>query len=112
MSHRPKIIRPQSLEGKTVALTTLEATTISRAAAVAKRLLDEVKPVLDSLDVIYNTETTGGGDTITQANLDLATNLSGLTKAQLDDALFALTSAVRGALDNAYVQLAHLAARA
>jgi hypothetical protein len=92
-------------------LTTLEANTIARAITAAKRVLDEFKPAIDQLNIIY--DSAGGAKvTITQAKLDEAGNLSGLTKAQLDDALYVLTNNVRLALDAAAVTaLAHLAAR-
>lgn len=94
-----------------MAATPLELDTVSRGMLAAKKLLDEVKPVLDLLNVIYDA---AGGvkETLTQAELDAVTSFSGLTKAQLDDGMFALTSTVKTAITNAYTQLAALAARA
>lgn len=95
-----------------MALSTLAAITIQRAALQCRTLLEDVRPVLAELNAVYNA---GGGvglsSTIQQADLDAAANLSGLTKAQLDDALFGLTSGVLGALTNAHDALALLAGR-
>lgn len=92
-------------------LSALEVNTITRGLNAARKALEEVKPVLDGLDVIYNSAG-GAKDTITQQNLDADTVLSGLTKQQLDDGMFALTSSLKTAIANAYAQLAQLAARA
>ncbi len=94
-----------------MALTALESNTVSRGLAAAKKVLDEVKPVLDSLNAIYDS---GGGakTTITQQNLDLVPSFSGLTKQQLDDGMYALTATLRTDIASAYAQLAQLAARA
>lgn len=93
-----------------MALTALEANTITRAIVQARKLLEEVQPVLDGLNIIYNS-TNGAATTITQEDLDESLQLSGLTKQQLDDAMFVLTGAVRTAVDAGYTALAHLAAR-
>jgi hypothetical protein len=98
--------------GPIVALSALEANTTARARAVAKKLLEEVLPVLNGLDIIYNTATTGAKFTITQANMDADPGLSGMTKAQLDDLLFALTGALRNDLTTSFAQLSQGAARA
>ncbi len=95
-----------------MALDALEATTIARATAAARKILEELKPILDGLNVIYDTETTGAKVTITQADLDSAPNLSGITKAQLDDGMYVLTATIRTAVANGYTQLAQLSARA
>ncbi len=93
-----------------MALTTLEATTITRAVVVARKLLDEIKPVLDALNIIYDSDD-GVKETVTQGDLDDTPSLSGLTETQLDDALYVLTNNIRTALASGYTQLAHLAAR-
>lgn len=92
-------------------MTQLELNTVSRGLAAAKKVLDELYPVLLSLNVIYDSEG-GAKTTITQEGLDAVASFSGITKAQLDDGMFALTSTVRTAVANAYTQLAQLAARA
>lgn len=98
--------------GAEMALNTLESNTIARGCAIAKKILDDVKPVLDSLNVLFDTPTTGVKATVDQADLDSAPNLSGLTEAQLDAGFFQLTDTLRLAIANGYTQLAHIAARA
>lgn len=94
-----------------MALTTLEQNTINRACVQAKILLEQLKPILDEMNSIY--DSAGGAKTsITQQNLDAATYLSGLTKAQLDDGMFVLTGTIKGDLANGLTQLSQLAARA
>lgn len=92
-------------------LSTLGNTSLNRAIGVAKKLLEEIKPILDGLNIVYDTPTTGLKATIVQADLDARTDLSGLTKAQLDDAMFVISTTVKNALATSYTQLAHLAAR-
>jgi hypothetical protein len=93
-----------------VALTPLGQDTISRAMQQAKVLLEQLKPILDELDVVYNSS---GGlhDTIVQGDLDAIPSYSGLTKTQLDDGMFVLTSTIKGEINTAYSQLAELATR-
>lgn len=91
-------------------MTALEQNTVSRAMSAAKTLIETIKPILDELDAIYNSAG-GAGGTITQAGLDSIASFSGLTKAQLDDGMYALTATIRGNLVTAYSQLAQLAAR-
>lgn len=92
-------------------LNQLELDTISRGCQAAKKVLDEVKPVLDQLNVIYDS---AGGvkSTVSQADLNEFPQFSGLTEGQLDDGFFVLTATLREALANGFTQLAHLAARA
>lgn len=93
-----------------MALTPLELNTISRLAQLAKDFIERYKPLLNELNVIY--DSVGGvKSTITQQNMDLVPALSGLTKQQLDDAAFVLTATIRTDLDNGISQLAQLAAR-
>lgn len=94
-----------------MALNPLELDTVSRGFQTAKKILDELKPVIDSLNVIYDS---AGGvkETISQEELDDIPAFSGITKAQLDDGMFALTSTLREDINNAFTQLTHLAARA
>jgi len=91
-------------------LSTLERDTIARACGVAKQLLYDLQPKLAVLTHIYDS---AGGlkTTVTQAELDEAVELSGLTKAQLDDGLYVLTELVGPALSTGYAALAQLAAR-
>jgi hypothetical protein len=94
-----------------MALSRLEQDTVSHGFAAAKLALDQLYPALHELNVIYDS---GGGakTTIDQPGLDAIASFSGLTKTQLDDGMFALTSTLKTAIDNAYTQLAQLAARA
>ncbi len=94
-----------------MALTALESDTVTRAFAIAKLITAQFKPVADSLNIIYDSEG-GAKTTITQENLDLVPGFSGISKAQLDDGLFVITSTLKAAVDSAYSQLAQLAARA
>ena len=92
-------------------LTQLELNTVSKGLAIAKKMLDEVKPVLDALNIIYDS-VGGAKSTITQAGLDLVPYFSGITKQQLDDGMFALTATLRTDMQTAYAVIAQLAARA
>lgn len=92
-----------------MAITALESNVVSRAIAAALALV-ELKGDLDRLDVDYN-GAVDVKDTLTQADLDSVASFSGLTKQQVDDGLFALTSTVRTAISNAFAQLEQLAAR-
>jgi hypothetical protein len=94
-----------------MALNALEKNTISRGILAAQLVVEQLKPVLDSLNIIYDS---GGGakTTIDQPGLDEVASFSGLTKMQLDDGLYALTTTLKGAIDNAYTNLAQLSARA
>lgn len=94
-----------------MALTALESNTVSRGLQAAKKVVDELKPVIDSLNIIYDSAG-GAKTTITQQNLDLVPSFSGITKAQLDDGMFALTATLRTAINDAYTQLVQLSARA
>ena len=91
-------------------MSQLEADTISKSCAVAKTLLLDLLPKLQGLQAIYDS---AGGvkTTLTQAEMDEVAVLSGLTKAQLDDALFAMTGAILTGITNAYPGLAQVAAR-
>lgn len=92
-----------------MAITALESNTVSRGAALAKRVL-ELKAEIDYLNIIY--DASGGvKETLTQAELDSVPSFSGVTKAQVDDGMFALTSGLKTAITNSYTQLAQLAAR-
>ena len=93
-----------------MALTTLETMTINRGIALAKKLTSEIVPELRRLQVSYDAANAVKA-TVTQPNLDLATQFSGITKAQLDDAFFAMTSTLKTALDTAYAQIETLAER-
>lgn len=91
-------------------MTTLETDSIAKICAIAKTLLADLQPRLESLDAIYNS---AGGvkETLTQAEMDENAALSSLTKQQLDDAVFAMTSGILPGIQNGYAPLAQAAAR-
>lgn len=93
-----------------MSISILEQNTVQTAANLARKLVEQIKPLLDELDVIYNSAG-GVSSTLTQASLDGVAAFSGITKAQVDDGLFALTSTLKGDIATAYSQLAKLAAR-
>ena len=88
----------------------LEKDTLSKSFASSKTLLFDVQPKLASLQQIYDA---AGGvkETLTQADLDEIAELSGLTKEQVDEGLYALTTVVLPGITNNYAVLAQLAAR-
>jgi hypothetical protein len=91
-------------------MSTLEKDTLAKAFAVCKTLLLDIQPKLAGLAQIY--DSVGGvKETLTQAELDELAELSGLTKAQVDDGLYVLTTTLFPALVNGYPALAQLAAR-
>lgn len=94
-----------------MAITKLEYETVIKGFKTARIVLESVKPLVDSLNVIYDS---GGGvkETLTQAELDGQADFSGLTKQQLDDGMYALTATLRTDIANAVTQLAQLSARA
>jgi hypothetical protein len=93
-----------------MALTALESNTVSRGIQAAILVVRQLQPLLAELNIIYDASG-GAKSTITQDNLNLVPSFSGLTKQQLDDAMFALTGTLRGDILNAFAQLAQLAAR-
>lgn len=92
-----------------MALNAVEQNLISKACAAAKTL-EDLKGILSELDYLYNGAPNYKA-AITQADLDLVTSFSGLTKTQLDDGLFALTSTILTPLSNSLNQLINLAVR-
>jgi hypothetical protein len=93
-----------------MALSRLESDTISRGLAAAREVLMGLQPTLQGLRVIYD----GAGgvkETLTQDALDTIPSLSGLTKQQLDDGMYALTSVLLTDIETSYAQLAQLASR-
>lgn len=93
-----------------MAILTLEYDVVTQAAAVCKKVLTELEPALSQFREIYDA---GGGvkSTLTQADLDGVASFSGLTKAQVDDALYALTALLLPAIESSTTALAQLAAR-
>lgn len=93
-----------------MALTKLELDTIRRGCRSAQIVLETLKPLIDELNVIYDSEG-GVKSTIQQTDLDAETSLSEITKQQLDDGMYALTNGLKTAIDSAVSQLAQLSAR-
>ena len=91
-------------------MSQLESDSIAKSCAVAKQLLFDLQPKLEGLRAIYDSEG-GVKTTLTQEEMDENAALSGLTKTQLDDALFAMTGAILTGIENAYSAIAQIAAR-
>jgi hypothetical protein len=91
-------------------MSTLERDTLAKSFAVCKQLLLDVQPKLAGLAQIYDS---AGGvkTTLTQEELDEVAELSGLTKTQVDDGLYVLTTLLLPAIQQGYPALAQLAAR-
>jgi hypothetical protein len=91
-------------------ISALELDTVTNASAACKIILGDMLPRLQGLQHIYDS---GGGvkETLTQDELNEVTALSGLTKTQVDDAMYVLTAVLLPAIDSNYAQLAQLAAR-
>lgn len=93
-----------------MSVSTLEHDTLAKSFAVCKTVLNDLYPKLLSLAQIYDSED-GVKTTLTQEELDELTQLSGLTKTQIDDGLYVLTTLILPAIQNGYPALAQLAAR-
>ena len=91
-------------------MSTLERDILAKSFAVCKKFLLDLQPKLAGLQQIYDS---AGGvkSTLTQAELDEVPELSGLTKAQVDSGLNALTTVLLPAIEAEYPFLAQLAAR-
>lgn len=88
----------------------LERDTLAKSFAVSKQLLLDLQPKLASLAQIY--DAAGGVKiTLTQAELDELPELSGLTKQQVDDGLYAMTTVILPGILNGFAALSQLAAR-
>lgn len=94
-----------------MALTALEQNTVIRGLQIAKKVIEELKPAVDALNIIYDAEG-GVKTTLTQEDLDGVAIFSGLTKAQLDDGMYVLTAVLKTDISNGFTQLIQLAARA
>jgi hypothetical protein len=94
-----------------MALDKLGLDTVSRSMQGAKLLMEQALPILNQIDLIYN-QAGGLKETITDADLAEVPSYSGLTKQELDDGIYALTSGVKGALTSGYNAITQLAVRA
>jgi len=93
-----------------MALDKLALDTISKAMQASKLLMEQANPLLNQIDLLYN-QVGGLKETITDADLAEVASYSGLTKQQLDDGMYALTSGVKGALTTGFNAITQLAAR-
>lgn len=93
-----------------MAMTALERDTLAKAFVVSRQLLQDLHAKLQALNEIYNA---AGGvkQTLTQEELNDVPELSGLTKTQCDDGLYALTAVILPGITSGYGALAQLAAR-
>lgn len=91
-------------------VNTLERDTLAKSFAVCKTVLLDLKPKLEGLAQIYDS---AGGvkTTLTQEELDELIELSGLTKTQVDDGMYVLTTLILPAIQQGYPALSQLAAR-
>jgi len=91
-------------------MSQLELDTLAKIFAIAKQTIADIHPKLSSLAEIY--DSAGGmSETLTQEELDEVPELSGLTKQQVDDGVYVLTTLMLPAIQNGYPALAQLAAR-
>lgn len=94
-----------------MAMNTLQKNTVSDGAAVAKQLLTQIYPILQRLNVIYDAQ--GGVKSQLDDNALASEGIySNLTKTELDDGMFVLTSTLRTAISDGLTQLEKIAARA
>jgi hypothetical protein len=93
-----------------MAISNLELHTVQKGFFIARKLLDEIKPVIDQLNVIY--DSVGGvKDSLTQEEMDNVEAFGALTKTQLDDGMYVLTATLKDVLANGFSQLSKIAAR-
>lgn len=90
--------------------TTLERDAMAKSFAVARTLLMDLEARLKGIDAIYNSAS-GVKATLTQEEMNEIPELSGLTKTQLDDGIYAMTALILPGITSGYAALAQLAAR-
>lgn len=91
-------------------MSTLEYDVLQSAFALCKMVMTDLHPRLLALQQQYDS---AGGvkETLTQADLDEATVLSGLTKQAVDDGAYVLTTVLLPGITNGYAALSQLASR-
>lgn len=91
-------------------MSQLEKDTLSKSFALCKTVLYDLQPKLGSLAQLYDA---AGGvkTTLTDEELTEVAELSGLTKQQVDDGLYVLTTLLLPAIEQGYPSLVPLAAR-
>lgn len=93
-----------------MAITTLEYDPVNNAAQVCSMILSELQPKLANFQQLY--DSAGGvGSTLTQEELDSVPAFSGLTVAQVTDALYVLTTVLLPGIESGYGALSTLGAR-
>ena len=93
-----------------MAISQLEKDTMAKAFAVSKQVLQDLHAKLQALNEIYNS-VGGVKATLTQEEMNGVPELSGLTKTQLDDGVYALTATLLPSITSGYTALAQLASR-
>lgn len=93
-----------------MSITTLEYDLVNNAAQACSMILAELQPKLAGFRQIYDSEG-GVKSTLTQAELDEIAAFSGLTLAQVTDAMYALTTVLLPAIESGYGALSTLGAR-
>ena len=93
-----------------MAMNPLEYDTLNAAFAVSRIILNDLQPKLLFLQQQYDA---AGGvkESLTQEEMDEVAALSGLTKQQADDGLYALTAVMLPAITQTYAVLSVLASR-
>lgn len=93
-----------------MAMNALEYDTLNMAFAMCRMIINDLQPRLLALQQQYDS---AGGvkETLTQQEMDEVAALSGLTKAQADDGLYALTTVMLPAITNSYPALSTMASR-
>jgi hypothetical protein len=93
-----------------MSMNALEYDTLNMAFAVCKIVIHDLQPRLLALQQQYDSEG-GVGSTLTQQEMDEVAALSGLTKVQADDGIYALTAVMLPAITNSYASLSQMASR-
>jgi hypothetical protein len=96
-------------EESVMAISVLEKSVVDKGMLVAKKLL-LLKSVVDELNVLYDADDLVK-ETLTQGDLDGVSEWSGITKANVDDGMYAITAGLRILLNDAHTQLAILSGR-
>lgn len=92
----------------TPAMTIVVQDMISHGAQVAEQIR-ALKGTLEELNILYDGQYKA---LLVQDDLDSVPSYSGITKQQLDDGMYFLTSVLLPAVNTSYTQLVDLAARA
>jgi hypothetical protein len=91
-------------------MSQLERDTVAKICAVSKQVLNDLQAKIAGINEIYNSAG-GVATTLSQEKLDAEPALSGITKQQVDDAAYALSTGILGGITTGYTALAQTAAR-